>query len=88
MYDGTVTEHGEFAQQFTNERLRAVEHKQDGRNIYHWQTNEPHDFGDCMSMSYAIAASQGISGDVATRRTPRAFGKKFQRGQKPKVRIV
>ena len=89
LYKGTASEHGDFAQQITNERLRAVEHKQDGRNIYHWQTMEPHDFGDCMSMSYAIAASQGISGDVRVVK-PRAsmnFRRKFKAAKRG-VRIV
>ena len=62
MYDGDADEHSEFAIQVCNEKLLYVKHSQDGRNHYNWKTQEPHDYLDCMSMCYAVAASQGISG--------------------------
>lgn len=61
LYKGKADEHTEFALQICNEKLMFVSHKQDGRNIYHWSSKDPHDYGDTMAQAYAIAASQGMS---------------------------
>lgn len=37
----------------------------DGRHIYYWTTKEPHDYLDTMAMCFAIAGSQGISGQAS-----------------------
>ena len=46
LYDGTADEHAEFANQFCNERLLFVKHRQDGRSQYTWKSAEPHDMLD------------------------------------------
>ena len=61
LYNGTVEEHSEFAIQVTNEHIKFIKHRQDGRDEYFWTSKEPHDYLDTMSMCYAIAASQGLS---------------------------
>lgn len=61
LYFGDVEEHRDFAIQACNEKLRFVQHKA-GRDIYSWNTKEPHDYLDVLSMCYAVAASQGMSG--------------------------
>lgn len=57
LYDGTPEEHTEFAQQVTNEHIKFVKHRQDGRNEYYWTSKEPHDYLDTMAMCFAIASS-------------------------------
>jgi len=64
LYDGGIT-HTEFAVQLSNERLIAKQKLLDGRIDFHWKTKEPHDFGDCLSMCYALAGSRGISGGTS-----------------------
>lgn len=61
IYFGDADEHRDFAIQVCNEKLISMQHKA-GRDIYHWKSMEPHDYLDCMSMCYAVAASQGING--------------------------
>ena len=69
LYNGTPEEHSEFAIQVTNEHIKYIKHKQDGRDEYYWTSKEPHDYLDTMSMCYATAASQGISGQNINRGT-------------------
>ena len=86
LYYGDVEEHRDFALQVCNEKLRFVQHKA-GRDIYNWASKEPHDFLDCMSMCYAVAASQGISGQFG--QTSQLEGQQRQRlYRKPRVKIV
>lgn len=70
LYEGAG--HDEFAIQVSNERLISKRDRADGRAEYRWKTREPHDYGDCIAMCYAIAASQGLSANtgmaVATRK--------------------
>ena len=56
LYYGDAGQHQDFAIQVCNEKLRFVQRKA-GREIYSWTTKEPHDYLDCMSMCYAVAAS-------------------------------
>ena len=86
LYDGDSSEHSEFAIQACNEKLLFVKHMPDGRNRYEWKTSEPHDALDCMSMCYAVAASQGISGASAARRT--AGRQMFKPRARPRVKII
>ena len=62
LYKGNDTEHSDFAIQICNEKLLFVRHAQDGKNHYSWRSRDPHDYLDCMSMCYAVASSQGLSG--------------------------
>lgn len=62
LYLSDVEDHTEFAMQLCNEKILFVKHRQDGRNEYKWKSQEPHDYLDCMSMCFAVATSQGISG--------------------------
>lgn len=64
LYAGDGDEHAEFAAQIANERLVLIQHKKDGRDVYTWRTKEPHDYGDALSMCYALAANQGVSGQT------------------------
>lgn len=77
-----MDEHRDFAIQVCNEKLRFVQHKA-GRDIYSWATKEPHDYLDCMSMCWAVAASQGLSGQVHT-----AEQQKPRFHKKPKIKLV
>ena len=52
---------GELAEQVSREKLRAKRSRPDGRTEYDWKTADPHDFGDCVTMCYAIAAASGIA---------------------------
>lgn len=61
LYYGDAEEHRDFAIQVCNEKLISV-HRRSGRDVYSWKSREPHDYLDCMSMCFAVAASQGISG--------------------------
>lgn len=85
VYNGNAEEHAEFAIQVCNEKLMYVKHHQNGKDEYFFKSKEPHDYLDCMSMCFAVAASQGISGTnmQAASRTARRISKK-----KPKIRIV
>lgn len=46
VYGDTPESHTEYANQMTNEKLKYIKHRQDGRDIYTWQTAEPHDYLD------------------------------------------
>lgn len=65
LYDADPEEHAEFSIQVTNEAIRFVRHRQDGRSEYSWTSKEPHDYLDTVAMCYAIAGSSGISGGAA-----------------------
>ena len=60
-------DHVRFAIQIANEKL--VEKKRirrpDGMDgsEYRWKTRDPHDFGDCLAMCYALAGAEGMTGD-------------------------
>lgn len=54
--------HSDFAMQVTNEKLIAIKHCQNGKDLYIWKTREPHDYLDCMAMCFAAAGSWGMSG--------------------------
>ena len=58
-------------------------HRSDGRSEYFWTTKEPHDYLDTMAMCFAIASSQGLSGNSIgnVARRPKFVAKK-------KIRIV
>lgn len=85
LYFGDVEEHKDFAIQVCNEKLRFVQHKA-GRDIYSWTSKEPHDYLDVMSMCYAVAASQGLSGQLGN--TPQLEKQKHKFVRKPKIRVV
>lgn len=69
LFDGNAN-HYRFAVQVANERLKAktIVKSFDGRErfAYKWQTKNPHDFGDCLAMCYALAGAEGVTGDVQT----------------------
>lgn len=67
LFDGNVN-HSKFATQVANERLISKTKTKDGYS-YKWKTMEPHDYGDCLAMCYALAASEGITGDETKRRS-------------------
>ena len=74
LFDGRV-DHTQFAVQVANEILmekRSIRQR-DGRDgfEYKWQTKEPHDFGDCLAMCYALAAADGLSSTPQPTRTRR-----------------
>ena len=85
LYFGDVEEHRDFAIQVCNEKLRFVQHKA-GRDIYNWASKEPHDYLDCMSMCYAVAASQGLSGQLGS--TTQMERQKMRLHKRPKIRLV
>lgn len=62
LFKADAEEHVEFANQVCNERLKFVQHKGDGRDIYHWNSKDPHDFLDSVAQAFAVCASQGIAG--------------------------
>ncbi len=65
LFDGGAN-HLKFAVQVANEKLKAkVKAKsRDGRDYwaYKWKTRNPHDFGDCVGMCYALAGAEGLTG--------------------------
>lgn len=66
LHAGTADQHQEFATQATNERLKLIKKTADGRLMYFWTSREPHDYLDAMAMCFAIAGSQGISGQITS----------------------
>jgi hypothetical protein len=60
--------HSDFAQQVCNETL-AGKVELNGMWIYDWKTRvgQPHDYGDCMAMAFAMAGMQGIGTGGASR---------------------
>lgn len=70
LYDGGAN-HAAFAVQIANERLvskvKLRKQRGDGEDqyAYTWKTKNPHDYGDCLAMCYALAASGNVTGDGA-----------------------
>lgn len=64
LFDGGLN-HFAFASQVANETLVSKVPRPgfEGRSIYKWKTKEPHDYGDCLAMCYALAGAEGVTGD-------------------------
>ena len=64
LFDGGLN-HSKFAVQVANETLISKTPKPglDGQHVYKWRTREPHDYGDCLAMCYALAGSEALTGD-------------------------
>ena len=60
IFDGRA-DHTEFAIQVANEKLKVKKQLIDGYD-FKWKTMEPHDYGDCLAMCYALAGADGITG--------------------------
>ena len=65
--------HLEFAKQICNETIKYKVTKADGRTEYKWNSKDPHDYLDCMSMCFAIANSEGVSSTESIQRHKREF---------------
>ena len=69
LFDGGAN-HSKFAAQVANERLKEKTKLKgsDGeeRWKYEWKTKDPHDYGDCLAMSRALAANEGLTADMNT----------------------
>ena len=84
LFDGNAN-HFRFAVQVANEKLKAKTRvkSSDGkeRYAYKWQTKNPHDFGDCLAMFYALAGSEGLTGEddsmIPKKKTRLAIGGKI-----------
>ena len=83
LFDGNAN-HYRFAVQVANEKLKAKTRvkSSDGkeRYAYKWQTKNPHDFGDCLAMCYALAGVEGLTGEGETmpkKKTRLAIGGKI-----------
>ena len=62
LFDGEGTRHGEFAAQIAAEQLEYKITLQSGRTDYRWrEIGKKHDFGDAVTMCYALAGAFGIS---------------------------
>ena len=65
IYDGKAN-HYKFAAQIANERLKSKTkiRGKDGRDCYayKWISKNPHDYGDCVAMCYALAGADNITG--------------------------
>jgi hypothetical protein len=68
IYDGNEN-HYKFAVQIANEKLKEKVKTRDrfGRECfdYKWQTRNPHDYGDCVAMCFALAGAENITGEDA-----------------------
>lgn len=68
LFDGGAN-HAKFAVQIANEKLvEKVKIKNQRGNgeeqyAYKWRTKNPHDFGDCMAMLFALAGAEGLTGE-------------------------
>ena len=89
LYKADPDEQVEFANQLCNERLKYIQHKGDGRDIYHWATKEPHDYLDSVGQAFAVAASQGIGGGEI-KAPPKGSAAHIKRRtvRRPRIRIV
>jgi len=87
LFKGDADEHSEYAMQVCNERLLLIQHKKDGRDIYSWKSREPHDALDATAQAFAIAASQGISGQNIKRVHSTATAQNARK-RKPHIRVV
>lgn len=83
LFDGNAN-HYRFAVQVANEKLKAKTRvkSSDGkeRYAYKWQTKNPHDFGDCLAMCYALAGAEGLTGEgeaMPKKKTRLAIGGKI-----------
>lgn len=62
LFDGQGTRHGEFAAQIAAEQLEYKITLQSGRTEYKWRSvGRKHDFGDAVTMCFALAGQFGIS---------------------------
>lgn len=67
LYDGV--NHARFAIQIANEKLvektRIKNPRGNGEDqfAYKWKTKNPHDYGDCLAMCFALAGSKNLTGD-------------------------
>lgn len=84
LFSGSAEDHSEYALQVCNEKLLLLHHRADGRDVYTWKTQEPHDALDATAQAFAVAASYGISGASPSR----AASRRFFTTRKPRVRIV
>ena len=89
LFDGNAN-HYRFAVQVANEKLKAKTRMKsaDGkeRYVYKWQTKNPHDFGDCLAMCYALAGAEGLTGEGETmpkKKTRLAIGGKIVGAETP-----
>lgn len=88
LYNADSDDHAEFAIQLCNEKLKFIKHHQNGKDEYFFKTKEPHDYLDCMSMCFAIAATQGISGTNIKRHVAAAVPSRQVVKRKPRVKII
>ena len=67
LFDGNAN-HYAFAAQVANEKLVGkvkVRDKWGGESYgYKWRTRNPHDYGDCLAMAFALAGHSGLSPDA------------------------
>ena len=91
LFDGNAN-HYRFAVQVANEKLKAKTRvkSSDGkeRYAYKWQTKNPHDFGDCLAMCYALAGAEGLTGEGETmpkKKTRLAIGGKIVGADPPQA---
>ena len=61
LYDDLAVNHLDFAQQVCNEKIKWKKTLASGKTEYSWISKDPHDFLDTLSISRAIAESQGLS---------------------------
>lgn len=89
IYKDTPEAHSDFALQVCNERLISKRTKA-GRDTYRWKTKEPHDYLDTLSMCYAVASSQGLSGvPISTSNINPSSSKQMRIiKRKPKIRLI
>lgn len=87
LFKGSADDHAEYAMQMCNERLLLIQHKKDGRDIYSWKSREPHDALDATAQAFAVAASQGISGQNV-RHINKPINAQSVRKPKPRIRVV
>lgn len=85
LFKGDSDDHAEYAMQICNERLLLIQHKRNGQDIYTWKTQEPHDALDATAQAFAIAASQGISGNNVAKP---ASSRRQPMRKRPKIRIA
>ena len=91
LFDGNAN-HYRFAVQVANEKLKAKTRvkSSDGkeRYAYKWQTKNPHDFGDCLAMCYALAGAEGLTGEgetMPTKKTRLAIGGRIVGAEQPQA---
>lgn len=85
LFNANARIHSEFAIQMCNEKLMYMSHKPDGRDFYSWRSKDPHDVLDSVAQAFAIAGSQGISGNNIETNVQR---KKAAFTRKARIRVV